>query len=90
MKKEKHTLGVWENSGHQISTAGKIIAEINPDLQESEKNASLISASPDLLEALIACIQNYDNGQVLDEKGRRISLSNIYGKARAAVAKASK
>lgn len=56
---DQHTAGPWEISGDSIVTDERCIANIETDggyeapSEEREANASLITAAPDLLAALV-------------------------------------
>ena len=65
----KHTAGPWmlTDDGFIISGLSKgYITIADPhcsdlDIDESEANAALIAAAPEMLEALRYCIKGYDN-----------------------------
>lgn len=57
MSEAKHTLGPWvrgDGDPHRIlsSSTWDCVAEVNDALPDSEANANLIAAAPDLLSAL--------------------------------------
>lgn len=57
----KHTPGPWTRNGHFIESATRSIAKVCVDMDarsddEQDADMAIISAAPDLLEALTACM----------------------------------
>ncbi len=91
MSKQSYTPGPWDYwSGYnpvdeleaQITTEDGdiVIASYNRQIPEGEANAKLLTAAPDLLEALQACIQQIT---------ALCSADDVPDQARAAIAKAT-
>lgn len=102
--KSNHTPGPWSLYGDRpvhicsMSVAAPTIATVNidnslPNYEETEANARLIAAAPDLLAALENIVQNFDMGDFIitvaaqgeDTPEHRANLDF----ARAAIAKAT-
>jgi regulator of PEP synthase PpsR (kinase-PPPase family) len=64
MEKLKHTEGEWELIGREIKPMGLTstitVVQLRTSKEETEANAKLISASPNLLGALIKLVKKYE------------------------------
>ena len=100
MTNTTHTPGPWRVSGYRLAVFAKlngikvVIADCNRTLgySESEANARLLAAAPDLLEALKQCrlaLEPYDDVKPRDWKTDREKLAFAHQAARAAIAKAT-
>lgn len=85
MNTQKHTPGPWANTYGAIMANGRVIANI-PSGEDS--NAALISAAPDLLEALEFAMLNRAC-QAGDAVLSSEEWSKFSAKARAAIEKAT-
>lgn len=89
MTNTNHTPGPWRVSGYRLAVLAElngikvVIADCNRTLgySESEANARLLAAAPDLLEALQLIL-------TADQRG--FDLDYIKGCARAAISKATR
>jgi hypothetical protein len=86
----KHTPGPWHTltvyADHEVRTSeSQLVAVVSALRCESEENARLIAAAPDLLEALELCLSivRLQNGN------RHSDINEIIGTARSAIAKAT-
>lgn len=82
--KTQYTPGPWEYKEGRILTKKKIIAELDQCLMSNKEhysNASLISAAPELLDALTLLLQGVEQGEL-------ISIEDGMDKAKIAIAKA--
>ncbi len=67
--KDKHTPGPWISAGVHVEDAHhhRCVADCNPRREsrvstvEALRNSLLISASPDLLAALVLCVEDYED-----------------------------
>lgn len=87
MTNAKHTRGPWKlepqiNGDISIhSTTCGCLAIIPTQIHQYQKNAQLIAAAPDLLEALKACVSQLDDACFVD-------AVEAYEKGKAAIKKA--
>jgi len=90
---QQHTPGPWEHVGAWIQTADnkKTPIAIFDFHAATEGNARLISAAPDLLDALQMCIKELGWSSYTDEEltEGRYGIAEVLIPARAAIAKAT-
>ena len=92
----KHTLGPWKHDEvnrfyWKVSVAKKggayVICEVGPIEGQTEANARLIAAAPEMLEALQMAL---DDSEVMNPDGSARPISNyVFERMRAAIAKAT-
>lgn len=94
----KHTPGPWRTDGFQIRDcsgpsfgSSRLIADLNVRVgeedEESDANADLISAAPDLLEAACEALQVIRNRPETWEQGTEL-MHRIFSTLSAAITKA--
>lgn len=92
MKNSKHTPGPWAVNGWSVTIGNWSISTAMPraTIEESDANARLIAAAPELLEALNWALKNLEEIALpeFEKQGRVTSINNAIEKARAAIAKA--
>lgn len=72
MTQFKHTPGPWWNSGLEVGTAPMMLVKVakvsGSNFEEAKANAQLIATVPELLEALIECLEGVKelNGEYQD------------------------
>lgn len=94
----QHTPGPWKFGFESVDPEwaivthgqGLVVANVNSDMRQ-EANARLISAAPELLEALVTLVQEVTVLEMFGETGSTASKTNVddaVRKARFAIAKA--
>ena len=79
-----YTKGNWKLQHQEILSGNKNIATVSMNQNEFKDNANLISASPDMYEALKVALWDIENGEVEAQwqgKPRLIERLSIYKKA---------
>jgi hypothetical protein len=107
MDKPKHTTGPWIVNRNWSRTAIRVECKRGPladvycchgvsALAARKHNANLMAASPDLLAALVMCVEDYENGLIETDAWQMLHIGKVERaptpchimEARAAIAKA--